>query len=147
MIHAKHGRSYMRRIKDSQRSCGPSQSGLCQDHNYAVLTPTNDPANLCCGSTLFLKIEDELPASVDAGENGCDALLIDVGDMTADLDLTGWIPSGLNDGAIVSVRTVVASAYKIVLTDFAGVGYEFVNRVGEVISLVFVESENILRVI
>ena len=86
---------------------------------------------------------DDLPLTADK----ISALAIDIDGMTTERDLSGWIPTGLIDGAVVSVRKVDTSPHAIFVTDAQGLTYKFVDKRGEVISFVFIKQSNTMRVI
>lgn len=72
-------------------------------------------------------------------------LMIDVDNMTGDLDITGWLPTGLVDSATVSIRKVDTTPHKVIYDDGV-VLYNHVDRQGEVISFQYDEALNKLIV-
>ena len=69
-------------------------------------------------------------------------LFLDVTNMDSDLDITNWMPTGLVDGAIVRVRKIDNTAFKIVWNP-----YGFIDKQYELITFQYDLSSNILNMI
>lgn len=85
-----------------------------------------------------------LPASVPVGTT---MLVLDTTNLSAPLDLTGWIPTGLADGAIISIRKNEDSVHRVLFTDSTGYTYRHVDQKGEALTLTYLQSSNSLKVI
>lgn len=76
---------------------------------------------------------DTLPLSV-MNDSNCVFIYLD--NMVADVDLTGWMPTGLKEGAKVQFYKNDSSPFKIIINDpISGKPYGFVNKETEFICL------------
>lgn len=81
---------------------------------------------------------DTLPISL-SGAVSCFFIYLD--NMIADVDLTGWMPTGLRDGAKVQIYKNDNSAFSIIINDpISGKPYKFVNKETEFICLMNFDS-------
>lgn len=99
----------------------------CNKDKYTPPTPTEFN---CCEFKREL-FENELPSSVSPTVSD---LEINYTDMTADVDLSGWLPIGLRDRGRIVVRKLDNSAHKILFND-GSFAYNFIERAGEYIVL------------
>ncbi len=113
----------------------------------------NDPSLMMNGAGEWIPIGrsvqlrttglEGLPSSAGIGVN---KLQLDFDDMSSDVNLSQWIPTGLIDGAIVSVRKVDTSDYKLLFSDSEG-EYSYLDTKLETILFVYFQATNKLLVV
>lgn len=64
-------------------------------------------------------------------------VMVDFIGLTADIDLSNWIPNSARSNAVFRFRKMDNTEYKITFTDEQGIVYNFVNRRGEFITLYY----------
>lgn len=152
--HQKTDRDYLgNAIINAQLHPQASSPGAAVQAPYApwIDTATN---KICWYDTLgnmhcvVSELQPPLPKHLNAFISGGDPVpdsfhpalthvFLDVDNMPADLDLTGWQPASSGDNLTIRVRKVDASPYKIIYTDTAGLSYKFANTKSEYIVLMW----------
>lgn len=100
--------------------------------NNSTMSPT---------SIITVAAGDPLPTTFP---NDTAAAQIDVDASSGSVDLSSWAPTGLKDGAIVSLRKTDASANQIQYTDTVA-GYNFVDQRGEFLTLMWIAASGTFR--
>lgn len=63
------------------------------------------------------------------------------------IDVSGWLPTGLADGAIVRLRKIDASTNAIIFNDLEGLNYSFVDATTEFVTLLWDATNNRFHII
>lgn len=85
-----------------------------------------------------------LPGQFPAGSL---RVFVDMAVGPSDFDMSNWAPSGLADGAVVQIRKTDTMAGALRFTDYTGVAYEFVDKRGEFITLIWLATLGAFRII
>lgn len=131
---------------DSHVSTGTDITPRGQFHYYLIHPGQRSPDSPL-KSAAFTVDYSLLGAALPNNLGDATATGIDIGGMTSDVDLSSWMPAGVPDGAIISIRKIDSSGFKLIYTDRQGITYRFVDKRGELMTFIYEQPTNSLRLI
>ena len=131
---------------DGHVSTGTEITQLGQFHYHLIHPGQRSPDSPLKSTSFTVDFANGgvLPTNLGDGTGNA----IDITSMTGDVDLTSWMPTGVPDGAIISIRKAESSGFKIKYTDTRiGITYDFVDKKGETMTFIYEQPTNSLRLI